>query len=1313
MADKGKTYSSFAELLDLAVNDQEKYANSAHTLQYFSDRNDQAVNKPLIDTAPYVAKAMSGIVDEIRTSKEDENLYGFIPGDWLHPWVKEGYNNSLEGLSYELFTGKKKFDLSQYDTENKGILGDITASLVAFLTPTDIATIGIGGGIGGGIARAGAKKAAIEAIKLGTKAPLRKGIAKESVETLVEGNARKATEILMKNNIKKDVAEQAVSEASKRVSNKIYAEVAQGATGLGFYSGLQSALGQKVKVGDIDAVQTLLDTGQGAIMGAVPAATAKPIVNAVNKNIFNSTLSSTTKALATKAVETAEFGTMTGLFEGRLPKLEDYAHAAGVIGGMYIAKKIPSKAMELAGRENLPITSREYAKQRAEVEYGNQRKSQIFTDKEGVQITNVEFIKPQEGAGKKTTKVKARLMKDGVETGNIEMTGSQFSRRKFSRRKINSDKVNDARRKEAFSRKGKLKLSDQEFKAEIEGAIGRKVGESRKTGWSQLTDIEKIKVLDNLRKQSLTEKIAKTFKQDGYEDYLIPQRKATAYLKKYGEWLMQAKNRAVSPGGVEIVDRINKADARGITKTGTYLQKLQEYKLYRGGMFSKLFGNFIVDTPEGKKTIRTESQAKKYFENLGRRMGDVTRQNDKDVKRLRSVLNEVYQDAKRAGVPVMEYRKNYFPNHIKQEYLDKIGNDIFKFISEDMSLHSTSMDKLPDITKKVNDIYNSDRVKLDSVTKRALSHLQNFFQKKENGGLSKDEAIAKAWMQLRDTVYKQRYTVHSKLEKKRKAELPDDFYQRDARLVLTKYVSDAGKRIAHVEFFGPKNEWFMTQREALVNLRNQAVDPKKQILLAREIKFIDQVFDSFTNMIEFDPTKNWGDPRAKNFFKGLIDFEVGTKIGLGFATIPNVTQTLISTAVKAGYYNTFKGVLKLADPSKNGKEYRALVGKSGISTLSVFQMLSGLEPSSSLMGKFANFTTKLGFQQINKVNQLVSAAAGYEYVNSLLKARNSNIGWRRKWARKSLIDLGINPTTKKLTERQNLETMYKFSRDTQLQRNVLNDPLFFNDPRFRPFVLFKRFGLRQFNWIRETLSAEFMRGNIMPILRLGVGGMWGSHFVIWSKKALNELLTSEDYGISNLPTGQRVYDENRLFIPGLPKGTKMDDYGADSNVDMSQFTMSDFFDHVSSVGAFGFIADIVASENKFRAVEFLLKPAIVQDALKGVDAMQRIYKDIEDYGMGAGKRSAKYLAPLLGTVPRRIATRFETPGQRETYRKYRRGIIKSRILDLLQEGKSMQAYKMIDAWNRANPNDAFYIEDIGIDAQFERAKRKAEKRAKP
>ena len=152
---------------------------------------------------------------------------------------------------------------------------------------------------------------------------------------------------------------------------------------------------------------------------------------------------------------------------------------------------------------------------------------------------------------------------------------------------------------------------------------------------------------------------------------------------------------------------------------------------------------------------------------------------------------------------------------------------------------------------------------------------------------------------------------------------------------------------------------------------------------------------------------------------------------------------------------------------------------------------------------------------------------------------------------------------------------------------------------------------------------------------------------------------------------------------------------------------------VSSVGAFGFISDILASESKYRAVEFLVKPAIFQDAMKGVDGLQRIYKDIEDYGIGAGKRLPKYIAPILGTVPRRAANQLETPGQKETYTRYRRGIIRGRILDALLEGKDKEANRMMQAWNRANPVEALYIEDIGVDAIFDRAYKKAVKRTKP
>ena len=558
-------------------------------------------------------------------------------------------------------------------------------------------------------------------------------------------------------------------------------------------------------------------------------------------------------------------------------------------------------------------------------------------------------------------------------------------------------------------------------------------------------------------------------------------------------------------------------------------------------------------------------------------------------------------------------------------------------------------------------------------------------------------------MELRDTVYKQRYSIQGNLEKSRKAELPDFMYERDARIVLSKYATDVAKRVAYVEFFGDKGQVIENRINALKNIRDKTTDPKKRTIIAKEIKWLDQMFDSFTNLIEVDPTKNWGDPRARNFFKNLVDFEVGTKIGLGYATIPNITQTGISTAVKAGYWNTFKGGIKLVMPTEKGKEYRKLVRESGITNLSVFQMLVGLEPSSSIMGRFANLATKLsGFQAINKANQYLAAAAGKEYIDALMRAKKSKIGWRRDWAEKSLRDLDLDPRAAKQTERQTLEAMYRFSRDAQLQRNVLNDPLFFNDPRFRPLILFKRFGYKQFNWIRENLSKEFMRGNVLPILRLGVGGFLGAQFVTWSKKALNSFLA-----------GEEVYDENRLFLPGLPPGTVLDTMGNDINTDMSEYTWSDFLDHAASVGAFGFIADIAAAENKLRAVEFFIKPAIYQDAMKVIDALQRIYKDIDDYGIGAGKRSIKYLTPIFGTVPRRFAKRFETEGQRETYTTYRRGIIRGRVLDALIDGKDKEASKIIMAWNNANPYDAFFYEDIGIEAIFDRLEKKYEKRAKP
>ena len=56
--------------------------------------------------------------------------------------------------------------------------------------------------------------------------------------------------------------------------------------------------------------------------------------------------------------------------------------------------------------------------------------------------------------------------------------------------------------------------------------------------------------------------------------------------------------------------------------------------------------------------------------------------------------------------------------------------------------------------------------------------------------------------------------------------------------------------------------------------------------------------------------------------------------------------------------------------------------------------------------------------------------------------------------------------------------------------------------------------------------------------------------------------------------------------------------------------MADFIQGLTAVGSFGLITDIVASESPWRNIEFLAKPAVIQDAFKLYDAMLRIGSDM-------------------------------------------------------------------------------------------------------
>ena len=215
-----------------------------------------------------------------------------------------------------------------------------------------------------------------------------------------------------------------------------------------------------------------------------------------------------------------------------------------------------------------------------------------------------------------------------------------------------------------------------------------------KTGFSQLSDIQQLRVLDLFRKRQIQKDIYSDFKKQGYDEFFIPKRIITSKLVP--EFLQQTKSRYNTVPGKKLVRDIDAADARGITKSGTFIYRLKEAGIYSGGSLGRLFGRIEVEVPNAKYKIsgktpiekggkfyiklRREKQAKEYFEDLGRRMGLLENQKDADVVKVRKVLVDIYADAKKAGVPVRAFRENYFPNQIKEKYMKFLGSDIFKLI---------------------------------------------------------------------------------------------------------------------------------------------------------------------------------------------------------------------------------------------------------------------------------------------------------------------------------------------------------------------------------------------------------------------------------------------------------------------------------------------------------------------------------------------------------------------------------------------------------------------------------------------------------
>ena len=1176
---------------------------------------------------------------------QNEKLYGFIPGRWLPNWVKQGYNQSIEGMAQQVLKGKPVFKTDA--NYNPGMIEDIGATVVSFLTPTDFAAMALGGGVGGLALKASSKRAVSQLVKSG---------------------------------MKKELAEANIGKVSAKVFNQARQKAITGATGLGFYSGLQSSLGQQVTEGDIKFTKTLKDTVKGAALGAGTGG-----ISVASKALAK------TRGLGPKATfgvekgsEAALFGTAGPLLEGEMPNAESYIHAAGVIGGLTLSRAAAnrtfnSKTRKLEGKE-LEAVYLESAKAENERTQTSRRETEVWTDgkrkvkvttdwtKKDKDVTNLNVIEVNKdgSSGKQFSIPKSEFFKNPSEGGFRLLTNKK------------GQNVDRLIQKSIFEIKNKLKMGDGTFRQLINSISGKefkeKTSERRSTKKKKVLSTNydllkgdyksRVRLLRELESRMELNRLKRRLKNvtGGLEEVTGKSLLELALPKSVYSILTGLKPTEL---------RINSVRYKPIFNSvkGDFF-KMDRDRATLTADYAYQFENAVYITRDGKKIKGVSKLNKNQRRELGEDLQSKDASDIKRVRQYRTRLNRIFNQAEKAGVEVAKFEENYFPRKLKKKLLKILRDDILKFEDFDSRTFASTLKEKIGFEQKLQKALETGE--LSPETKAAIEHVRAQMSKGKDRRVQSSEAFER----IRNEVFSEIIISNKNLSiARKKKSLPDYFFEKDAGTVLYDYSAAAAKSIAFRKTAGEKGAQVYDKIKALKDIGGH-----------QEAELLYKAIGTFTGAIELDRRYNWN-PKSKSILNDLVNFQVATKIGLGFATIPNVTQSFISSILKAGYAPFIKGTFKMVTDRK----YRAAIRRySGASSLELQSMLAGFNPSEmSFSAKVADrITVYSGFQGINKLNKLVASYTGFEAALRWQKiAKTSPSKRRRDWAKSNLEGMGIKNPNKKLTQRNMAGAMYEFSRDTQLQRNVFREPAFFNDPRFQPFILFKRFGYRQFEWLQKELRKEVKAGNAAILLRLGVAGAAGGTAVNYAKNALSDLLAGKD-----------VYDESYSM-----------------KVDGLNFTFSDFIDAFASVGAAGLVSDILASESKWRALEFAVKPVLIQDANKAYIALQKVIADIETFGPTGvvAQRGLRNVAPVFGSAGRRVLERFETDQQRKDYVKFRFGRARANIIDLMMEGDVTRATRLIKQWNNSFPERIITYDDIGPKAINERLMRKYKKQMNP
>lgn len=500
---------------------------------------------------------------------------------------------------------------------------------------------------------------------------------------------------------------------------------------------------------------------------------------------------------------------------------------------------------------------------------------------------------------------------------------------------------------------------------------------------------------------------------------------------------------------------------------------------------------------------------------------------------------------------------------------------------------------------------------------------------------------------------------------------PERFYERDIRKIMPAYLNPVTRWLAEQEGMGA-NKKDLNKLLAQLILKNPA-----------EHKLVKEAVATWDNTININ---NPLPESIRKLFDNFTALQVATKIAMGQATILNLFQPFISIIPDLGIWNTLRAGYRLADPATRVEAGR-LVKLSGAINRQVIEAVTGVEISGSgFLQKFANRATAIsGFQGINKgLLFLAATTADIAMTKWAVQAKGS--GFSAELAKKRLADFGID-WRKPITENQRLEAMQRFATDSQLQKNILNEPRIFNDQNFRPLFLFKRFGFRQAVYMKDMLIRETKRGNVMPAVRLAVGGIAGGAAANWGINTIKSALS-----------GETEFDnEDSLFAQAL--------------------------NNFATVGAFGVMSDVLnigTLSELPSALRFVIAPVALSDVERIADASTRFFGDWRNYGDGwlATRRNLYKVVGLAGSFPGRVAKRFRTEAQQAGALRLKKSQTLRRIFEANLDGDHVAMARLQQTFNDNVPRE-FKIEmqEVTINALNKwitrRARAFADQKAKP